>query len=209
MFNISRVQTKARANESEMEFDNTDNPDLAWDITEFGNKRRATDFVKVFEETLCVYSGAVEQLYTNYDIFYPEEEGRKMVILPDPAAYHDTFFGIIPEAVLETGLYIIPGDLIEKPGLFLTNLLKDRTMGPRQVPFESGARAIMAKRPANDPFLPVLVKGDLRELEEQWPVLHLHRIKLAELQHRSLLERRDIANVVTEKLETLFKLSHG
>ena len=192
-----------------MEFENSDNPDLAWDIEGFGNKRRATDFVKIFEATLCVYSGAVEQLYTNYDIFYPEEEGRKMVILPDPAAYHDTFFGIVPEAILETGLYIIPGDLIEQPGLHLTNLLKDRSMGPRQVPFESGTRAIMAKRPASDPFLPVLVKGDLRELEDQWPVLHLHRIKLSKLQHRSALERRDITSVVTEKLEGLFKLSHG
>lgn len=192
-----------------MAFEHPDNPDLAWDIADFGNKRRATHFVKMFEQTLCVYSGAVELLYTNYDIFYPEEEGRRMVILPNPTAYNDTFFGIVPEAVLETGLYIIPGDLIDKPGLFLTNLLKDRSMGPRQVPFESGTRAIMAKRPARDPFLPVLVKGDLRELEEQWPVLHLHRIKLSALQHRSSLERKDIANVITEKLETLFKLSHG
>ncbi|MCC5873763.1 MAG: hypothetical protein JJU22_15280 [Gammaproteobacteria bacterium] len=192
-----------------MEFENPDNPDLAWDIEDFSNKRRATDFVKLFRETLCVYSGAVEQLYSNYNIFYPEEEGRRMVILPDPVAYHDTFFGIVPEAVLETGLYIIPGELIGKPGLFLTNLLKDRSMGARQVPFESGTRAIMAKRPPSDPFLPVLMKGDLRELEEQWPVLHLHRVKLSALQHRSLLERKDIANVVTEKLETLFKLSHG
>lgn len=201
--------TSAWANKIEMEIENPDNPDLAWDIASFGNKSRASDFVRMFEQTLCVYSGAVEQLYTNYDIFYPEEAGRKMVILPDPAAYHDTFFGIVPDAVLETGLYIIPGELIERPGLFLTNLLKDRGMGPRQVPLESGARAIMAKRPANDPFLPVLVKGDLRELEEQWPVLHLHRIKLSELQHRSSLERKDIASVVTEKLEALFKLSHG
>ncbi len=195
-----------------MEFDppeQTDNPDLAWDLGEFGNRRRATDFVQIFEETLCVYSGAVEQLYTNYDIFYPEEEGRKMVILPDPTAYHDTFFGIVPEAVLETGLYIIPGDLIEKPGLHLTNLLQDRSMGPRQIPFEAGIRAIMAKRPAHDPFLPVLVKGDLRELEEQWPVLHLHRIKLGALEHRSALERKDIQKVITEKLETLFRLARG
>lgn len=195
-----------------MEFDppeQTGNPDLAWDLGDFGNKRRATDFVQMFEETLCVYSGAVEQLYTNYDIFYPEEEGRRMVILPDPTAYHDTFFGIVPEAVLETGLYIIPGDLIEKPGLHLTNLLQDRSMGPRQVPFEAGARAIMAKRPSQDPFLPVLVKGDLRELEEQWPVLHLHRIKLSALEHRSALERKDIQKVITEKLETLFRLSRG
>jgi len=189
-----------------MGFDKQRNSDLAWDLEDFGNKSGATDFVAMFEQTLCVYSGAVEQLYTNYDIYYPEEAGRKMVILPDPTAHHDTFFGIVPTAVLETGLYIIPGDLIDQPGLYLTNLLKDRTLGPRQVPVEPGIRAIMAKRPPGDPFLPVLVKGDLRELEAQWPVLHLHRVKLEALQHRSALERRDIESVITEKLESLFQL---
>lgn len=189
-----------------MDLDN-DNPDLAWDLEEFGNRSRATEFVRNFEHTLCVYSGAVEQLYTNYDIFYPEEEGRKMVILPNPTAYHDTFFGIPPDGVLETGLYIVPGDLLKQKGLFLTNLLKDRTMGPRQIPFEAGTRAIMKKRPPSDPFLPVLVKGDLRELEEQWPVLHLHRVKISALEHRSALERKDIQNVITERLEELFRVT--
>jgi hypothetical protein len=186
-----------------------ENPDLAWSLDDFGDHRRAAEFVQTFQQTLCVYSGAVEQLYSNYDLFYPEEENRKLVILPDPTAYHETFFGIPPDAVLETGLYIIPGDLIEQDGLFLTNLLKDRTMGPRQVPFEPGVRAIMKKRPPDDPFLPVLVKGDLRELEEQWPVLHLHRIRIAGLEHRSALERGDIREVITEKLEELFRMLRG
>ena len=35
--------------------------------------------------------------------------------------------------MLETGLYIVPGQLLDKKGLYLTNLLKDRTMGPRQI----------------------------------------------------------------------------
>ncbi|MEE4301367.1 MAG: hypothetical protein V2J24_18145 [Pseudomonadales bacterium] len=187
----------------------SENPDLAWDLDNFGNRARATEFVKVFEHTLCVYSGAVEQLYSNYDIYYPEEEGRKLVILPDPTAYHDTFFNITPDAVLETGLYIIPGKLLNKQGLFLTNLLKDRTMGPRQIPFEAGTRTIMKKRPTDDPFLPVLVKGDLRELEDQWPVLHLHRIKVSALETRSALERKDIQDVITDKLEQLFEVARG
>ena len=65
----------------------------------------------------------------------------------------------------------------------------------------------MKKRPAEDPFLPVLVKGDLRELEDKWPVLHLHRIKVSALVTRSALERKDIQDVITAKLETLFKLT--
>lgn len=189
-----------------MQHDGPVNDDLAWDLAEIIHRQRATEFVMQFETTLCVYSGSVEQLYSNYSIYFPKEEDRRMVILPDPVAYHDTFHNIHPDAVSETGLYIIPGELIARRGLFLTNLLPDRSMGPRQVPFELGMRKIMSKRPPGDPFLPVLAKGDLREFEQSWPVLHLHRIQLPRLGSRSALERKGIHDVIMEKLEELFRI---
>ncbi len=181
-----------------------ENPDLAWDIGAGIDRDVAADFVMQFETTLCVYSPSVEQLYSTYNIYFPREYDRKMVILPDPTAFHDTFNGIVPEAVSLTGLYIIPGELIDKPGLYLANVNKDRTLGARRIPFEAGLRTIVKNRPANDPFLPVLAKGDLRAFEESWPVLHLHRVKLGELGDRSELDRTNIQNVIMEKLETLF-----
>jgi hypothetical protein len=180
-----------------------ENPDLAWDI-EGIDRDLAVDFIMQFETTLCVYSMSVEQLYSTYNIFFPREYHRRMVILPDPGAFHDTFHGIVPEAVVKTGLYIIPGELIGEQGLFLANVKKDRSLGDRRVPFETGMRAITRNRPADDPFLPVLAKGDLRGFEESWPVLHMHRIKLRALDERSELDRTNIRNVVTEKLESLF-----
>ena len=182
-----------------------DNPDLAWDLDEIINRTKAEQFVMQFETTLCVYSGTVEQLYSNYHIFFPTDKLRKMVILPDPAAFHDTFHGVHSESVSETGLYVVPGELIGRDGLFLTNLLKDRRMGPRQIPFEQGLRRIMTRRPTDDPFLPVLAKGDLREFEQRWPVLHLHRVELSRLMDRSALERKGIYDVIMEKLEELFE----
>ena len=56
----------------------------------------------------------------------------------------------------------------------------------------------------NDPFLPVLAKGDLREFEQSWPVMHLHRVKPNVLNQLSDLDRSSLANVITEKLESLF-----
>ena len=181
-----------------------DNPDLAWDLGEGIDRDLAADFVMQFETTFCVYSASVEQLYSTYNIFFPREYHRRMVILPDPAAFHDTFNGIVPEAVVMTGLYIIPGELIGESGLYLANVKKDRTLGERRIPFEVGMRAILKNRPADDPFLPVLAKGDLRGFEESWPVLHMHRVKLGLLSERSELDRTNIRNVVTEKLESLF-----
>jgi hypothetical protein len=180
------------------------NPDLAWDLDAFSHRERAMEFVQQFESTMCVYSPSVEQLYTNYKMYFPQEWQRKLVILPDPMAFHDTFFHIQTEAVVSTGLYIIPGELVDKPGLYLANVKENRTLGERQIPFEAGMRAIVKKRANDDEFLPVLAKGDLREFEQSWPVLHLHRIKPKVLERISDLDRHSLATVINEKLESLF-----
>jgi hypothetical protein len=181
-----------------------ENPDLAWDLDDFNHRERAMEFVKQFETTMCVYSPAVEQLYTNYRMYFPQEWQRKLVILPDPTAFHDTFFHIQTEAVVSTGLYIVPGELVNKEGLYLANVKQNRTLGERQVPFEAGLRAIMRRRANDDEFLPVLAKGDLREFEQSWPVLHLHRIKPKVLERISDLDRSSLCTVITEKLDSLF-----
>ncbi len=179
------------------------NSDLAWDL-DFAQAQRAMDFVRQFETTLCVYSPSVQQIYSTYNMYFPDDWDRKLVILPDAGAYHDTFFHIGRDAVTATGLNIIPGELIDKRGLFLANVDENRDLGPRQVPFEAGLRAIMANRPDDDPFLPVLAKGDLRELQQSWPVLHLHRVNPAIIENMSNLDRSSLTNVICEKLESLF-----
>jgi hypothetical protein len=62
----------------------------------------------------------------------------------------------------------------------------------------------MKKRPGDDPFLPVLAKGDLRSFEQSWPVMHLHRVKPKVLAEISDLDRNQLGNVIGEKLESLF-----
>lgn len=187
-----------------MEAELPKNEDLAWDLDDFSYSERAMEFVMQFESTLCVYSPSVEQVYTTYNMFFPKEWEGKLVILPDPTAYHDTFFNIEAKGVAATGLYIVPGQLLNRQGLFLANIDENRNLGTRQIPFEAGIRAIMKKRPPNDPFLPVLAKGDLREFEQSWPVMHLHRVKPMVLSQLSDLDRSSLANVITEKLESLF-----
>ena len=174
-----------------------ENQDLAWDLDDFSNSERAMEFVMQFESTLCVYSPSVEQVYTTYNMCFPKEWEGKLVILPDPAAYHDTFFNIEAKGVAATGLYIVPGQLLNRQGLFLANIDENRNLGNRQIPFEAGIRAIMNKRPADDPFLPVLAKGDLREFEQSWPVMHLHRVKPKVLAKLSRCARRAGASCST------------
>ncbi len=183
------------------------NPDLSWELEKTLNRDRAKAFVLQFESTLCVYSASVEQLYSTYNLYFPEESQRRMVVLPDPAAFHDTYNGIAEEAVLATGLHILPGELIGERGLYLANVGADRTLGRRKLPFAPAIRAIVGRRPEGDPFLPVLVKGDLRDYNNAWPMLHLHRIRLGALTERSALDRTNVRNAITEKMDALLEMA--
>jgi len=183
------------------------NSDLVWDLEKIHQHRRAMDFVKQFENRFCVFSGSVRQLYTNYSIFFPEEANRQMVILPDPYAFHDTFSHLNPDAVQSTGLHVIPGNLIGKTGLYLVISHKDKNVRSVPIPFQEGIRQILRRSNTEDPFLPVLMKGDLREFNDQMPCLHLNRLRLKELTSLSGLEREGIRTIITDKLMKLYQES--
>lgn len=181
-----------------------DNKDLIWDLDHFKRRQVAADFIKRFENRLCVYSGSVEQLYTNYHIFFPEEESRRMVILPDPYAFHDTFQNVPERAVIKTGMNIIPGEVAGKGGLYLTVPQKTPNgVKSKLIALQAALRVINERRPPDNPFLPVLVKGDLREFQQRMPMLHLHCIRLDALGQRSQLERDSLRRVIINKLPTI------
>jgi len=181
----------------------TENKDLVWDLDSFNQRQQAIDFVMGFENKLCVYSGSVEQLYTNYNLFFPKEESRKLVILPNPYAHHDTYHSIPEEALKATGLHVIPGVIKGKTQLFLTIPFRSGKTRYRQVPLQIGLRVINQQRPASNPLLPVLMKGDLRELNAKTPCLHLHCIQLDRLERMSSLERSGIQRVISDRLASL------
>lgn len=54
-------------------------------------------------------------------------------------------------------------------------------------------------------FLPILVKGDLREYEARMPSLHLHRINPARLGAHSLLSLNAIKGAIADHLIGLFR----
>lgn len=177
-----------------------DNKDLVWDLNAFNQRKIAHEFVLNFENKLCVFSSTVEQLYTNYNIFMPAEENSRLVILPNPYAHHDIFHGIPESAVKPTGLYIVPGS---KGELLLRIPLRTGNQSHRTVPLQVGFRLINQRRPKHLPLLPVLVKGDLRELDARTPCLHLHAISLSGLPNLSSMEIKEIRRTILEMLGKL------
>jgi hypothetical protein len=178
----------------------TQNKDLVWDLDAFKQRQQAIEFVMGFENKLCVYSSSVEQLYTNYNLFFPKEENRKLVVLPNPYAHHDTYHGIPESSIVATGLNIVPGAVFGKSGTFLTIPFKSGKTAYRPVPLQVGLRVVNQQRPPDKPLLPVLMKGDLRELNASTPCLHLHSINLDRLEGLSAIERQSVRNVISERM---------
>ena len=190
----------------EVDLNRPQNQDLIWDLDTMARRELAERFIKLFENRLCVYSESVRQLYTNYNLHFPHDQGRKMVVLPNPYAFHDTLHGIEAHAVRKTGLCVLPGVVLGKPGLLLTTQIKDGGPAPKTMPFKRAlAQIISNQKKAGDVFLPVMMKGDLREFDQQMPYIHLHRLQVTRLSRLSSFERDDIQQTITRKLLMLYR----
>lgn len=179
------------------------NIDLEWSLDRFEKREKARAFVKQFESLLCVYSPSVEQIYSNYSLDFPARENSKMVVLPNPFAFHDTFNNIESEHVVDTGLFIIPGAMVKQEGLFLMPSNQSRAAKATPLPLKMAIAKMLTSQESNDPFLPVLVKGDLREFKAEHACLHLHRIKVKQLARLSIFQQKDIQRAIVDKLKQL------
>ncbi|CAN7151224.1 hypothetical protein LJR071_000071 [Pseudomonas sp. LjRoot71] len=190
----------------EVDLSKPQNQDLIWDLDSIARRELAERFIKLFENRLCVYSESTRQLYTNYDLHFPSDLGRKMVVLPNPYAFHDTLNGIEALAVRKTGLCVLPGVVLNKPGLLLTTMIKEGGPAPKTMPFKPAlAQIISNQKKAGDIFLPIMMKGDLREFDQQMPYIHLHRLQVGRLTRLSTFERDDIQQTITRKLLMLYR----
>lgn len=181
------------------------NNDLVWDLTSLNYRDLAREFLLKLENNLCVYSSYVEQMYTNFEILMPKGENHKLVILPNPYAYHDTYSHIPEKAVRATGLQVVP----RRGGLFLIIPFIRGAKKYRAVPLKIGLDIINKRRPSNRPLMPILMKGDLREIDQSFPTLHLHEIVVDELQHMSQLDVASIQGVIKDRLDMLLSTKFG
>jgi len=183
----------------------TNNNDLVWSLDNFSHRELAKNFISRFESRLCVYSPSVEQIYTNYTINFPSSEHGKMVVLPNPYSFHDTFSNISSSTVRDTGLFIVPGALIGKSGLYIIVKYKNQSVKSVPLPIRHALKKMVRTGSDSDPFLPVLIKGDLREFDANTPCLHLHRIKLSELSTRSDFDKQNIKRAIFDKMSDLYR----
>ncbi len=182
------------------------NTDLIWELDHLSLQRRATEFIQQFENKICIYSPTVKQLYSNYSIYFPQDGRRSMVVLPNPYAFHDTFNYIPMEAIKSTRLNILPGDEYGKKGVYMVETRKEPGKHSLPIPFKQGLKQVLAKFGDEEPFLPVILKGALRDFDAKRPCLHLHRLSLSALPQLSSLERNNIKTTIVDKAMSIIRL---
>ena len=126
------------------------------------------------------------------------------MILPNPFAHHDIFHNVVEDAVKPTGLFIVPDHSSAKKHKMMLRIPLRKGSDPyRIVPLNAGLKLINSRRPLDQPLLPMLVKGDLRELDQSTPSLHLHSINLGKVGALSPMEVAGIKAVILDKMHKL------
>lgn len=184
----------APAAEQEPDFRPSSDEHLVWDLSKLADYEKACHFALRFRLSLCVFSPPVQQLYTNYNIVVPKDNQRKLIILPNPYADHDTFNYVNADAAVPTRMYITPG---ANDGLVLHIPVADGTWHP--MPISDGFSAVQ-KKFGSTPFLPVVAKGDLREVQPNQPIMHLHRMDMSRITGRSQIELKLMRQTIQDKL---------
>ncbi len=181
----------------------SNNLDLVWGLDNITDKSKAQGFLKNFENQLCVYSPSVNQLYTRYEIILPVLRNDSLVVFPTYQDVTASYSHINRDAILATNIFIVSGEALNKDGLFVVIKSKDSTKALKAVPLMEGLKKIQSAFPHDDPFLPVMVKGGLREMGKNIPCLNVSRIKLSALEQSSKLECNAIRTNILEKLGLL------
>jgi len=184
-------------------FAGSNNLDLVWALDHITDKARAKQFLKNFESRLCVYSPSVSQLYTRYEINLPIRVEDSLVVFPDYQDITATYSHISSQAIVPTNIFIVPGEAMKKDGLFVVIKPKGTSKPLKAVPLMQGLKKIQQVFGNQDPFLPILMKGGLREIGNKIPCLNLSRIKLSALDKCSKLECTSIRGNIIEKLGLL------
>lgn len=184
------------------------NKDLIWNLgADRRYPERTVGFLKRFENNLCLFSGTVRQLYSNYEI-HPIAANQKAVALPNPRAFHDTFNHVSQDAIKPTGLFIAPSEAANDEQSRALNLVfkSSKTGKYKSLPLKEGLDKLKKQFENKGKFLPVIVNSDLRFNNNKQPVMHLHRIDTNALEGLSAFQKSDIARAIEDKLETLFEL---
>ena len=181
------------------------NKDLVWHIGEQHYTESKVRFLKRFETALCLFSKSVAQVYSNYRMV-PCSASGDIIAYPNPHAYHDIFNRINSDAIIPTGIRIVPSEFIN--AVYRDDLAivyrAQKTGKIVSMPLSEGIRQLEQRFGAGK-FLPIMINTDLQLIDGKIPAMHLHRVELDKLHELSLFHRSDLQLTIETKMGELLE----
>lgn len=178
------------------------NDDLKWGLTHLKQKEMATRFIKILEGKLCVFAPSVRQVYSKYTFESSSMDSDNIVVLPDPYAFTENFNHINESAISKSSLYLLSGEAIGKQGIYVYSG-KNGGKGVKPIPFGRALSKLLTPTVGKPEFLPVLMKGDLREFKNRIPCINLNLINPSLLESVSDLQKICLKSTIKENLNQL------
>jgi len=168
---------------------------LVWELDALSDPDRAGRFASRCRKAFSVYSPQTTQIYARYEILIPTGGPRRLLIMPNRHAVQDIFARIPSGAITPTNLFVKAGE-----GNEIHMVMQMTNQKQHVLPLDVGLKLVQQKLGPNNPFLPVLAKGNLREIEPAVPVMHLHRLQLDKIDDYSEEERFSLSRILQDNI---------
>lgn len=172
---------------------------LVWELGALSDPDRAGRFASRCRKAFSVYSPQTTQIYARYEILIPAGGPRRLLIMPNRHAVQDIFARIPTAAITPTNLFVKAGE-----GNDINMVMQMNSQKQHVLPLDVGLKLVQQKLGPSNPFLPVLAKGNLREIEPAVPVMHLHRLQLDKIDDYSEEERFSLSRILQDNIVSEF-----
>lgn len=174
---------------------------LVWTLEGITNQDEAMQFLLLFEDTFPVYHRYMEQIYLRYSFLLPK--GANQVIIEPSYQLHQRLNRIPEDAIEDRHMYILPGDVVGKRGLYMKYPRQRRTELSDSVTSELGkALKILYYefKLKGEQVIPVFSKQTIREYDDGMPNMDLSLFNLKKDPNLSPFARDDIFSSVFERI---------
>ena len=190
---------------SDADSDSNSKASLVWSLEGVSDQERSMQFLMMFQDTFPVYHRYMEQIYLRYSFTRPP--GASQVIIEPSYQLHESVNRVTEDALEDQHIYILPGEVVDKPGLFL-RYPRMRGSGLSETVTADLSASIkvlyLEFRLRKEPLIPVFSKQSIRDYQQAGvPNMELDLYNLEKDPHLSPFNRSDIFEAIYSRLLSL------
>ena len=179
---------------------------LRWELDGISNRDQTKSFLQLFESSIPVYQPFTKELYLTYRFDFAEEEGEWVTINPDYRP-EERLYDIQPQVVEDLGMFIFPGDVIGKEGIYMKyrNWKKTKYAKSIEQPLKQAIEELKIRflEEKGRPFLPIFPNQTINEYEKGMPHLKIAVYNSEIDSKHSPFEKKQVADMIYRRLNRI------